>query len=59
MKINKIIGIFLCVLFLQCEVALASSYVLDGYELFEAFNSLQETQIDIVNIYRQLTDEML
>lgn len=59
MKINKIIGIFLCVLFLQCEVALASSYVLDGYELFEAFNSLQETQIDIVNIYRQLTEEML
>lgn len=59
MKIIKTIGVFLCMLFLQCEIAFASSYILDGYELFQAFNSLQQTQIDIVNIYKQLTDEMI
>lgn len=32
---------------------------MDGYELYESFNALEQMQIDFVTIYNQLTDYMI
>lgn len=58
-KIKLTIITLICFILIQTNCVSALSYVMDGYELYEAFNALEQTQIDFVTIYNQLTDYMI
>lgn len=58
-KFKLTISALICFILIQTNCVSALSYVMDGYELYEAFNALEQTQIDFVTIYNQLTDYMI
>lgn len=58
-KFKLTIIALICFILIQTNCVSALSYVMDGYELYEAFNALEQTQIDFVTIYNQLTDYMI